>query len=790
MGIQYSPEQAAVIGRVLARPGSPEAAKIAVVTGPPGSGKAQPLDSLVLTPAGQVEIGKLAVGDTITDPQTGGVQQVTGVFPQGRKQVFRVYFEDGHYARACAEHLWIVNTIDRMRAGQVALVWSTEKCHEWREARNTLALRIPITAPVVLAKRELHPGAAGWRMSPWLMGVLFARVVKSGRALFVTEIPEAILKGVREQLPGGTVIKRTFSSDRVWRIAAISGVGAPVIAEVKRLGFWDKAHTDRLLPDEYVMAEQPEDRFALLRGLMDARGHSGPSEGQMNVTRIRCKSEKLAEQVAFLVQSVGGTASMRVEDSDTGRKCWRVSMITPENPFKVRADEWCIPHNLPERILTRIEPDGEAECVCISVNGQAQAYLTNGLIVTHNTTLSKAIMGGFSRLFGPGSAMALSPTGKAARRFTEVTGHPCATIHRALAPWEKDAEKTDEGDTSYAFRSPLDIVPRGALRAILVDESSMVDMRLFLRLMKNIPPWLERIVFVGDADQLPSVGAGCVFRDLMTSGHVPTFKLTHVYRQDEHSWIRHNTININNGQRPVVDPEATDYFEHLYETVPECVDRVVALAKEHPEAQVLTPTNRGVLGATNLNQVVREAINPRGERRGWQAGELTFFRNDRVIQIKNNYELDVMNGETGVAVGIVLDGDHEKMAVDFGGRKVLYDQEQAEQLRLAFALTIHKAQGSESPGIITVIHSSHTFLLNRQLFYVALSRARERAWVVGDDTGIKRAVKMSQTSQRKTRLAERIREAFAGERERRVLLREQQGGSQGGGSNGSMTGGG
>jgi exodeoxyribonuclease V alpha subunit len=383
------------------------------------------------------------------------------------------------------------------------------------------------------------------------------------------------------------------------------------------------------------------------------------------------------------------------------------------------------------------------------------------------TTLSKGIMGGCARLFGQGSAMALSPTGKAARRFTEVTGHPCATIHRALIAWERAAKAADDpGATGNAeWNAPEGIVPRGALRAVLVDEASMVDMQLMLRLMRALPPWTERIVLVGDADQLPSVGAGCVLRDLMASGRVPTFRLTQIYRQDDRSWIRVNTQRINRGERPVADPQAIDYFERLHEDdAGAAIDSVVALAKERPGAQVLTPTNRGALGAENLNRLVREAVNPAAGRTGWKAGDIEFLRGDRVIQIKNNYDLDVFNGETAVVVGPIPDpnGGDDLLAVDFDGRKVLYDMETAaEGLRLAFALTVHKAQGGEADDVVVVLHSSHSFLLSRQLAYVALSRARKRAWIVGDEKGVQRAVRNNQTMERRTRLAERIREAFS-----------------------------
>lgn len=385
------------------------------------------------------------------------------------------------------------------------------------------------------------------------------------------------------------------------------------------------------------------------------------------------------------------------------------------------------------------------------------------------TTLSEGIMGGWTRMFGRSSSMALSPTGKAARRFKEVTGHPCATIHRALVAWEKAAKALIDDPSSSKnaeWGSPSDIVPRGSLRAVLIDEASMVDMQLMLRLMQALPPWTERIVLVGDSDQLPSVGAGCVLRDVMASGYIPTFRLTRIYRQDDDSWIRVNTQRINQGERPIADPNAIDWFESICEDALSAVDQVVALAKEHPNAQVLTPTHRGPLGAENLNRLVREAVNPIANRTGWTAGETTFFRGDRVVHKKNNYGLGpsgVFNGETALVVGPVpSNDDDDRLAVDYGyEEKVLYDRETAaKELRLAFALTVHSFQGSETTEAIIVVHSSHSFLLNRQILYTAASRAREKLWIVGNEKGIVRAVKHSQTVQRRTRLTERLREKF------------------------------
>lgn len=363
---------------------------------------------------------------------------------------------------------------------------------------------------------------------------------------------------------------------------------------------------------------------------------------------------------------------------------------------------------------------------------------------TGKTTITTQIMEGAVRNYGVPGVLAMAPTGKASRRFAEVTGFGCSTIHRNVLAWERG---------------------QGApptLRMVVIDEASMVDEELFLRVLHLLPSGIQRILLVGDSEQLPSVGAGSVLRDIISSECLPIFRLNHVYRQSEHSWIRENARRINIGQRPFVEDESEDYFEILEDDPEKAVEQVRELAIANPKAQVLVPTYKGPLGATNLNEVVREAVNPSNGRAGWKAGKKVFRRHDRVIHKVNNYDLDVMNGEVGTAVGLVKnqDDDHD-MLVDYEGRRVQYPRDvAADELKLAFALTVHSSQGSEYEDAIVICHSTHAFLLSRPLFYTAVTRARKRVWIVGNDKGIRLAVKKNDPRDRKTLLTERIKEAF------------------------------
>lgn len=385
------------------------------------------------------------------------------------------------------------------------------------------------------------------------------------------------------------------------------------------------------------------------------------------------------------------------------------------------------------------------------------AVLTGGP-GTGKSTVSYEVVRRWERLYGSRCVVALSPTGKAARRFEEVTGWPAYTIHRALIKWERTEGDFDDSyleEVKEADPSERGLPDLWDVRALLIDESSMVDIYLARRLMEVLPE-RTRILFVGDADQLPSVGPGAVFRDLIRSQIVPTTRLTQIYRQNVHSWISKNAARVLQGEMPVIDPDSIDYFHLPCEDHDAVTKAVRTLVMAHPAAQLMAPTKKNAIGTEALNTVVRDTVNPRNGRTYWRAGRMEFLVDDRVIHKKNNYKLGVMNGE----IGLVLDAG-EYLVVDYGDRIVEYDkQTAADQLRLAFALTIHSSQGSEYEEAIIIVHSSHSFLLSRALVYTALTRAKKKVWIVGDEKGMKRAIGRRFNYERKTFLVERLREGI------------------------------
>lgn len=340
-----------------------------------------------------------------------------------------------------------------------------------------------------------------------------------------------------------------------------------------------------------------------------------------------------------------------------------------------------------------------------------------------------------------------APTGKAARRMREATGRESQTIHRLLewrGTWQRTRERPLTADV------------------VLVDESSMIDIELFAALLDAINPATTRLILIGDADQLPPVGPGRPFGDLVDSGLVPVARLTTLHRSAAESWVCANAPRVLRGEFPTLDDQPgfrwvqTDYVGNLLPTVHKLL---VEYVPQHVNAdtQVLIPQNKGQAGIMAANTLLQSALNPRKPNDPFvRSGESTELRiGDRVIHTRNDYDLGVFNGE----VGEITDIREGRVFVYLDGRPdpVPYTVEQARALQHAYALTVHRSQGSEFPWVIVVCHSTHTQMLSRQLLYTAITRGKQGVILVGDVKGIKRAVSEHRPPQRNTTLIERIK---------------------------------
>ena len=341
-----------------------------------------------------------------------------------------------------------------------------------------------------------------------------------------------------------------------------------------------------------------------------------------------------------------------------------------------------------------------------------------------------------------------APTGRAAKRMSEATGMEAKTIHRLLEYNPKDGYKRNDDN-------PLEG------DALIVDECSMIDLLLMNNLMKTIPAGM-RLVLVGDIDQLPSVGAGNVLRDIIDSKRIPVIRLTRIFRQAQESRIVMSAHAINKGVFPdTSNGKNTDFFFIQQEDPEQAVGTIVKLVKERlPNAykrptsdiQVLTPMQRGVVGAANLNMALQTVLNP-GQVSLNRSG-YSFRQGDRVMQLRNNYDKEVFNGDLGYIERV--DMEDRTLFVCFDGRTVEYDVSELDELTLAYATTIHKSQGSEYPIVVMPVLMTHYVMLQRNLIYTGITRAKKICVLVGTKKALSFAIRNLSVLKRNTKLKERL----------------------------------
>jgi exodeoxyribonuclease V alpha subunit len=345
-----------------------------------------------------------------------------------------------------------------------------------------------------------------------------------------------------------------------------------------------------------------------------------------------------------------------------------------------------------------------------------------------------------------------SPTGRAAKRLSEVTGKEAKTIHRLLeySPTEGGFKRNED--------NPLDA------DLVIIDEASMMDILLMNHLLKAVPP-LAILILVGDVDQLPSVGPGNVLRDIIDSGVVEVVRFTEIFRQAQESLIVLNAHRVNRGEFPKTKPmegKRADFYFIIRDEPEKALDAVRRLCCHRiPRAfhlnpvddiQVMTPMHKGVVGVANLNAELQKLLNPTGEEIA--RGGRTFRTGDKVMQIRNNYEKEVFNGDIGTIVSI--DPEEQEVQVRFEDRLVSYELSELDELVLAYAISIHKSQGSEYPAVVVPILPQHYVMLQRNLLYTAITRARKLVVLVGSKRAIAIAVRNNRVQHRYSALSVRL----------------------------------
>ena len=366
---------------------------------------------------------------------------------------------------------------------------------------------------------------------------------------------------------------------------------------------------------------------------------------------------------------------------------------------------------------------------------------------TGKTTTTLGIISAYQRA---GCRIALAaPTGRAAKRMSEAAGMEAKTIHRLLEfkpaeGYQRNEEKPLEADV------------------LILDECSMIDIILMYNLLKAVPDHMT-LILVGDTDQLPSVGAGNVLKDMIASGSIPVVRLTRIFRQAQNSRIILNAHRINEGKMPDLrGGRDSDFFFAAKDTNEEAAELLVKYCTVNlpryyhvnavRDIQVLTPMQRGICGAANLNQVLQEAVNP--GRICLKRGGTEYRERDKVMQIRNDYDKEVFNGDIGFITKVDL--EERELTVNFDGREVIYDAMQLDELTLAYATTIHKAQGSEYPIVVMPFTMSHYAMLQRNLLYTGVTRAKKVFVLIGEKKALSYAIRNEITGARNTKLALRL----------------------------------
>ncbi len=420
-------------------------------------------------------------------------------------------------------------------------------------------------------------------------------------------------------------------------------------------------------------------------------------------------------------------------------------------------------------IISHLESANDIEYAPMQREAIALAARNRVLVITGGpgtgkTTILKAVLALYDEL--ELETYLAAPTGRAAKRMSELCGTEASTIHRMLG-----AKMSEDGETVVFGKDEEDKL---ACDALIIDECSMVDITLMHAILKALKPDC-RILLVGDADQLPSVGPGNVFSDIIRSGVVPTVHLTEIFRQKADSRIVRNAHMIDRGEHPDFNENSGDFFRLRRMQGGSCVDTIVELCKKRlPEnmkipsnqIQVLSPSRKGETGTVNLNKCLQAALNPPDEKKNEKLfGETVFRVGDRVIQIKNNYDIawkdklgksgmGIYNGDIGTIVEI--DTVSEYLKVDYDDRTALYGFEMLNELEHAWALTVHKSQGSEYRAVILSLNPVAQLLLTRSVLYTAVTRAKELLIMVGDDNVAHRMIDNHKQSRRYSALRIRL----------------------------------
>ncbi len=769
--------------------------KLTILTGGPGTGKAQPLDARVLTPQGFRSIGDLRPGDLVISAE-GPPVAVRSIHPQGTKPVFRVAFADGRSTRCCEDHLWKVWTRTsvwspakkkkiRSRGWRIVpLKTIRRRLDDDRAERDRLG--VPLLTPCSDPTPTVLP------IDPYVLGALMGDGTLSD-AVLLTTTDAALVANLSVRLaPLGLRLNQVISQGAPtlsWRIVGRGkGHANPLRTALQSLSLAVRSEA-KFIPPAYFNASATQ-RLDLLRGLLDTDG----TVDKLGVVSFTTSSPRLARDVQQLAWSLGCIATPGAVKHPTYSHRGEQRTGLPAHTLFLQHPEPATLFTLSRKVartvrpkararlghrlrLSAIEPAGEAVCVCLSLDSRSGLYVTDDYLVTHNTTILRALV---DILKAKKVRVHLAaPTGRAAQRLSETTGGFASTIHRLL---KYDAAS---GGFTANENAPL------ATDFLVLDEASMLDVRLASALLQAVPS-RAHLLLVGDTDQLPSVGAGNVLKDLIAVSDsvfgssspppatgaqlsaLPVTRLSVIYRQQGQSQIVTTAHAINSGDPTLgavlPDVASAQVWADLNfiaaADTDDCVRKVIELVTEfiprklkwpHPvhDVQILAPMHKGVAGVGNFNVQLQAALNPLAHgTRALRSVHGEYRPGDKVIQLRNNYDKGLFNGDIGTIVSI--DPEAGTLDAKFDHDVHTFDRGEFANLALAYAISIHKSQGSEYPVVIVPLLKAHFMMLQRNLIYTAITRGKKKVFLVGEPAAYAMAVRNAESKTRVTHLKEKI----------------------------------
>jgi len=731
-----------------------KARKVTVLAGSAGRGKEHPVTTIVKTPTGDREIGTLSIGDEVIG-RNGLPTKVTGVFPQGEKDVYEITFRDKTTALCGLNHLWTV------RGGHGGNKWVTKTLKDIIEAGITrkdgsMKYKIPLCSPVQYRTKKLP-------IKPYLLGALLGdgclvpnrSVISLSSHIDDTDI---LIKAIDELPERNMASPARYTSENGIQVN-ITGRKGTLKSVLASLGLRVKSR-EKFIPKEYFLGSI-EQRLDLLHGLMD-------TDGSVSRNRVSfcSKSIRLVDGIIEIAQSLGMTA---IKSERTNRPGEYYVNIKSNNfcPFSLerKAKGWKPSwKNPPSRYMASVEKlPKKQQQTCITVAADDSLYLINDFIVTHNSTIVSHFLSALHHEHGYSmdEVRICAPTAKAAlvvaemlRRASQELPTEPQTIHRMLGC---------QGPGRWLCGPDN----RLALNCLIVEEASMVDSLLLARVIDSVSEDCT-IILSGDNQQLLPVGPGCPFNDIINTSQAQgqVNRLVNNYRQKAGEMLACACEDVLVGRMPkfcTPDDFMVSEGRNAYRIVADDADAVLDGIKKvvkiwdsffSADYIVVAPQHSGRCGIKAINNMIQQEINPHNSFKPEVKVFDYFLREkDQVKQTKNNYELGVFNGFIGKITKI--DKATGEISVQYPGKDfptVYTKQKDIQQLCLAYCISIHSSQGAQFGHVCVVAHSSHYYMLNRSLLYVGISRAQVELCVVGDDKGLKRAVSNDVAQARNTLL--------------------------------------